>query len=553
MALLPAATPAAPGYPVARRHVLIVLLCIVLLALGLRLYHIDALPYSLWRDEARHGQVALRMLENPDYRPVYEPRWGIDLPGLGFYPFALALRLWGIHAWSLRVMTAIAGALTVLPLYALVACLTARRDVALLAAALLAVSSWHISISRLSFPTIFEPLLTLTALWLLLHTGMSLVRGAATRTPVACGAFGVAGALLGMAAQTYHTGRMAPLLAGVLLLALFAGSRAAPPAWSRWRWLLLVGSLCLGFLLVTAPLLWYAITHPHDFQSRVGAVFLLSEEARRARAPLAVLDESLGRHLLMFNVHGDANGRHHAPGQPLLDVVSGAGFVVGCGLLLWQWRNWRAGFLLVALSIGVLPSLLAVEGPHAMRSIGAAAFACAIAAIGWGTAAHLGWQRLRHRVYLGWGGFSRALLAGVVVLALLLNVHTYFVDMAQDRAVWASSYPVHTRIGSYLRQVAEREGSTALERIYIPEHLSRNAVLGYLTHGLPVRTFDTATLAHTVEPGSMLVLSGYTYRHDVADLQRSLVLSPQPVQYGAELPGTGEPSFVVYRVLQAGQ
>ncbi len=77
----------------------------------------------------------------------------------------LALRIWGIHDWTLRTITALAGALAILPLYALVRRLYDVR-IALLAAALLAFSHWDISISRFSFPTIFDPLLQLTALWL---------------------------------------------------------------------------------------------------------------------------------------------------------------------------------------------------------------------------------------------------------------------------------------------------------------------------------------------------------------------------------------------------
>ncbi len=111
-------------------------------------------------------------------------------------------------------------------------------------------------------------------------------------------------------------------------------------------------------------------------------MFLLSEDSPDKRAPLAKLDESIGRHLLMFNARGDSNGRHVAPNAPMLDAVTGLGLLAGVAALLHRWRDWRSQFLLGALAIGLAPSILSIESPHAMRSIDALPFACVIAALG---------------------------------------------------------------------------------------------------------------------------------------------------------------------------
>lgn len=533
----------APTTPQARRGRLVAwgaLALVVLLALGLRLYRIDDLPYGLWRDEARHGLLALRILDDPAYRPVYEPRDGVDLPGLGFYPFALGLQLFGVHVWSMRVVTALAGALTVLPLYGLVVRLTGRQTVALLAAALLACSSWHLTISRFSFPTIFDPLLTLSGLWLLLVAWSPPAHFAGWRAAgwrLAGG--GLAGGCLGAAAQTYHTGRIAPVLAGALLLALLLRQ---PGHWRRW--LILLAGLLVGLALTVAPLVGYALRYPATFNARVGSVALLSTERLHAQAPLAVLDDAIGRHVLMFNVRGDSNSRHHAPDYPLLDALSGLGLLMGGALLLRGWRDWRSLFLLAALGLTVAPSLLAVNGPHAMRSIGAVAFACTIAALGWSVLL----QGLRQRA-----GRRAAQVAGgaVVGLALLLNGWTYFGAMPNEPRVWTSFYPVHTQIGIYLRTLTAEEGRDALARVYVPTGIARHSVVSYLAYGLPVQTFEDADLARLAEPGARFVLSGYTYRADLADLRAELAPAPLPLEpglRGPNLPGTRSPSFVVYRV-----
>jgi 4-amino-4-deoxy-L-arabinose transferase-like glycosyltransferase len=524
---------------VVQRASWVALLLVFLLALALRFYQIDSLPYGLWRDEARHGLVALRMLEDPAYRPVYEPRNGVHLPGLGLTPFALALKLWGVHPWTMRMVTALAGALTVFPLYALVARLFGRRDVALLAATLLAVSSWHISISRFSFPTVFDPLLSLSGLALLAWAVRS--RQAAPQPAVWRSLLLalLAGVCLGLAAHTYHTGRLALLVAGVLALLLLWQNR------QQWRrWLLVVAACAVGYALVVAPLAGYMLRHPDSFHERVGHVFLLGPDVLEGRAPLHVLDNSVGRHLLMFNVQGDSNGRHHAPHAPMLDIITGVGFLAGCGLLLSRWRDWRSMFLLAALAIGMLSSLLAVEGPHAMRSIGALAFACMIATLGWVWLAGL----LRRVMPAMTRPAAAALLPLLLLAALALNAYTYFGSMATNPDVWQAFYPVHTQMGAYLRDAADARDTAVLDQVYVAQELTDNAVFGYLTYGVVVQTFSETGVSRPPQPGALFVLSGYTYRQDVQSLRAEVGPLSGPVLTGPTFPGVDDPSFVVYRL-----
>jgi hypothetical protein len=262
-------------------------------------------------------------------------------------------------------------------------------------------------------------------------------------------------------------------------------------------------------------------------------VFLLGETARQGRAPLAALDESLGRHLLMFNVRGDHNGRHHAPDWPMLDTITGLGWLAGAAALLRRRWEWRGLFLFAGLGIGMLPSVLSVDSPHAMRSIGAVAFACLIAALGW---VELG-RLLGHRPG-----------AGVFALALALNAWTYFVVMPTTPEVWLADYPIHTQIGTYLRDSADDRGPQALSQIFIPKGLQDNSVFQYLTYGLPVQWFDGARLSEPAAPGALFVLSGYTYGQDLPLLAPYLGATPRPAGNGPELPDGSNPSFIIYHV-----
>lgn len=536
-----------PATSLTRRAAAALLGAIVLLALALRLYEIDQLPFGLWRDEARHGLTGLRMAAETSYRPVYVTDLGVQLPGLGLAPFAVTLQLVGVHLWTMRLVTAVAGALTALPVYALVTRLTTAlerddssrepaaplsppaRGVGLLAALLLAISSWHITISRFSFPTVFEPLLTWTGLWLL-DRALRPAGGRAGGAQAVALTGALAGVCFGLAAHTYHTGRFAPLMGGLLALAMLIERR-------RWRrWLPAVIPTALGCLLVLAPLIAYAMRQPDDFNVRVGTVFSLSASARQGQAPLAVLDESLRRHLLMFNVQGDLNGRHHAPGRPMLDYVTGLAFLLGIAALLRRIANWRSLFLLAALGLGLLPSALSVDSPHGMRAFEAAPLACAIAAIGL--------TELLRMLRPEEGRQPRPLIWGVsaaLALALCLNAWIYFAIMPPDREVFLSFRPVQSQMGAYVRDTA---GSPGGGRIFVPQGVADAEVFRFLTYGVAVERFDGAELSSAPRPGDRFLLPGYK----AAALASYLGSDPRPLAEGPAFPDSSGPTFVVYQI-----
>lgn len=545
---------APPVGDVGRRRALALLGAIFLLALGLRLARIDELPFGLWRDEARHGLVALRIAEDPTYRPVYVLEERVHLPGLGLYPFAAALKLFGVHLWTMRLVTALAGAITVLPLYALAARLTGRRAVGLGAALLLAVSSWHISISRFSFPTVYEPLLSLTAWWLLLaglrplaEPGAGAAPAAGRRAglwPVVCGL--LAGALLGVAAQTYHIGRITPLAAGWLALLLLA---RAPGHWRRWA--AVVVAAALGLAITIAPLVAYALARPGEFNDRVGDVFLLGPGALQGRAPLAALDANLGRHLLMFTAEGDTNGRHHAPFRPLLDILSGAGLLLGVAALLRRLGDWRSRFLLGAVAVGLVPGLLAVDAPHAMRTFGALAPVAVIAALGWAELARAtrapraatpaaAAAPARGRA-AGWRGAALAIgVAGLIGL----NAGLYFGVMPRDPLVFGGFYPVQSWMGAY----AGADGAPG--RLYVPTEVRRHPSFAFLAAGRPLETFDGggaagARLSAPPRPGDRFLLTGYFAAEEAAALSPVLGPHAAPAASGPPFPDGRGPTYYV--------
>jgi hypothetical protein len=335
----------------------------------------------------------------------------------------------------------------------------------------------------------------------------------------------------------------------------------------RWRWWLAGSSVVvIGLLLSTSGLIGFALGHPSLFNQRVGAVSLLGRENSQYsnRAPLAVLDDAIGRHALMFNVRGDQNGRQSAPGRPMLDFVTGLGFLVGMAAFMRRWGDWRNQFVLVALVIGLLPSILSVDSPHGMRSIDALPFVCLIAAFGLLELGRL-CSASRDSGIHGWMSksvsnqpierslrvLSRTLRPGlgllIVALALAGNYWTYFIEMPPDPAVWTSFYPVHTKVGIFVQDLADHQGVQALRQVFVPAKVAANPVFAYLADGLPVQNFDGGRLSGPAASGALFIVSGYSYPKDTDSIVAAMNLEPTPLLFGARLPDGITPSFVVYR------
>ena len=461
-----------PATRPALRALVITAVLVVVTAFALRYYRVTELPFGMWRDEARDGLAALRIIEDPGFRPVFFK--AADIPAGGIYAFVPSFLLFGIRPWTMRVAAAFAGALTVVPLALVARRLTGRWDSALLAAGLFAGSAWHLTISRLSFTYVFDPLVELSALAAFAHALHQ------THRRVARGLWlGVAGALLGLALHAHHTGRLAPLIGLGFVFCV------APRSLRGWRGLATLTPAIAAFAVVVAPLALYALHSPQMANARVEQVSLFSNALHNGVAPLAALDASLGRHLLMLHARGDTIGRHNLPGQPQLDPFTGLGLLAGFIVLARRPRDPRTLFLVGAIVLGILPSLLSVDGPRTTRALNLLPYACIVSAIGWSTLLVPACIGERRRTWAP---------AVLTLAAAVCASWSYFVAAPRDEAVWRAFYPIETKAGEYLRALAEREGSDALANTYVPATLASQEVTQYLAHGLRFGLYDDQAL-----------------------------------------------------------
>lgn len=134
----------------------IILILILVLASVLRLWQIGETPLSLDWDEVALGYNAYSiMLTGKDEYgrdfPVVLESFGDFKPALYMYLIIPFLPLFNLSGVAVRLPAALIGIAAVFMAYFLAKELTKRKDIALISSFLLAVSPWHIQLSRVAF------------------------------------------------------------------------------------------------------------------------------------------------------------------------------------------------------------------------------------------------------------------------------------------------------------------------------------------------------------------------------------------------------------------
>ncbi len=524
---------------------LALLVAILLLATGARFFRLGDIPFGMWRDEARHGLEALRILDDPNYRPVYVPN--ISLPGL--YPLLLAgvFNVAGPSLTSLRGLTAAGGVGAVAALWLVARQLWGPR-VALVAATLAAVGSWRVSIDRLAFDTGPTTLCTLGAFALFL-VGVAQVR-AGVRAGGRAGwremaAFAGAGFLGALAIYGYYPGRFAlPTLAGAAIVLLLRerdgfARRLAPG--------LLLAAVIAALTLV--PLGRYAVEQPDLFFKRTEQVFFLSDRYLQGQTTLGAIEQSLLRHAVMFNWQGETNARHHLPRWPMLDAVTAACFALGLALTLVAALRFSfpALFALGWLLALLAPSIVSIDAPSAVRAQDAAPAAYLLAAVGLVAL----WQRLRALDAPGWTARAAPALVGAALAAVVaINLWIYFVRTPGDpRVLGKFQYVGETRAGLAIR--AERERTPTLTTYLSGFFLANGDAYGVLRF-----TSGDATLrelpsdAAALPPGPLLIVvpraEEQNFDQEVATARRIAAAAGLREVPGERPPGGGNLTYIMF-------
>jgi len=346
---------------------LLFLLIILVIAAFFRLWQLNSIPPGLYPDVAMNGNDAIETLNTYNFKVFYPDNNGRE--GLFMWLIALSFSIFGISVWSIKIVAAIIGILTVLGLYLLTKELLSKyaentsRHIALLASFFLAISFWHVNYSRLGFRAILLPFVLVFGFYFLF-------KGFRQKKLLQ---LVIAGVFFGLGFYTYISYRFIVLLLPMMLIYwLLVYSKE-----KQMKKFLLFTASCLLFTFVVAlPIGIYFIKNPQDFIGRATPISIFAAEN-----PLIEFGKSLILHLGMFNIYGDSNWRHNYATSPELFWPMGILFLIGgivsikklvVSIQKKDLPLSTSYFLLLSwLFIFLLPGILTYEGiPHSLRTIG---------------------------------------------------------------------------------------------------------------------------------------------------------------------------------------
>jgi 4-amino-4-deoxy-L-arabinose transferase-like glycosyltransferase len=152
----------------------IAILIIVFVGALLRLINIGEVPPGPYLDEVLHGLDAYSILKTG--KDIYGHTLPLTFQSVSYnppvYPYLLVpmVAVFGLSAWVIRLPTAISGVLTILFTYLIVSKFVKKEDnlVAMISALLVALSPWHIHLTRVAFIASFGMIFPLVGIYLFL-------------------------------------------------------------------------------------------------------------------------------------------------------------------------------------------------------------------------------------------------------------------------------------------------------------------------------------------------------------------------------------------------
>ena len=151
----------------------LIIFLIIILAFFLRIYKITSIPPSLNWDETSIGYNAYSVLKTGrdewgQFMPVHFKSFGEYKLPAQIYASIPAIAIFGLNDFGVRITPVVYGTMTILLLYFLVFEIFKRKDISFLSSFLLAVSPWHIQLTRASFESSFSLFWFILGVWLLI-------------------------------------------------------------------------------------------------------------------------------------------------------------------------------------------------------------------------------------------------------------------------------------------------------------------------------------------------------------------------------------------------
>ncbi|MGE5252078.1 MAG: PA14 domain-containing protein [Bacteroidota bacterium] len=443
-------------------------LLILALAIFLRTYRLNTIPPGIYVDETNGALDALHILEGRPDSPFGTGWYGT--PNGYLYYMAGIFKLLGANWYSLKLISLLPAILTVPAIY-LLARLMFGPGAGLIAMLLLAVSRWHLSLSRWGWNETAPPLFQILSTYFL-------IRGLRDRRALD---YALSGLLTGLSLYTYLSARLAAATLLLYVVFWFLSDPSGLIVSLRRSWLGLV-IMAVAALATFAPLGVTYATNPFVFSDRVSEISVMKDI--RQQNSFAPLVQNIGDILKFFHQTGDHQGKHNLPDEPMTDPVTGLLFAVGLLYAIIAWRDQRSFLLLAWLVLGLAGSFLSShsESPQSYRALTALPAVVLMAADVLDRAGRGVYRVVQERPGLGHGSAPARVAGSVVLLALAGSAFwesgVYFGRQATSMDVVRGFNPTENGVA--------REVTAALHNdtaVYLSPRFSDYSPLRFLVYG----------------------------------------------------------------------
>jgi 4-amino-4-deoxy-L-arabinose transferase-like glycosyltransferase len=372
------------------------------LALGFRLYRLGDVTAGMNGDEGEAGVEALKILQGQWVSP-FLPGW-FGQSNVYYWAIALTMRVFGTGLFGLRMFSTLVGSLMIVPFYLLVRMWFGVRA-ALIASVLLAISDVAAQVSKLEFSNGTTPFFLVLGFYFLSRG----LRSRRTLDFVLCGYSYLASFYF------YNGGRLAPFLLLLVLIYLFvlmpsavSGHRSLVTRYRGQLLALVIASICMA-----SPWLVYFFDHTEEVNGRTRDTLIFNKPDRMAsdyhathtplylglRLPgsgdqptvsplvfeqtpvsLKLSDDGFWPRVLwgqtaatlsILTYRSDTSTQYAVNAEPITKPIEAVLIILGICWALWRWRDTRMAMLSLWFWSTIFVGGVLTEGaPYMPRLVG---------------------------------------------------------------------------------------------------------------------------------------------------------------------------------------